>query len=229
MRYVIICVFALSVLIACKQSANKSVKKADTVVKAPLSLIVKKDTVGKKVYPLTDSGQLMMHLDSLPKAVFPYKSDGNMQSVIAIDLSAFKNKKLHNIPLKLIPTQLGAGFLDSAEDDSDSSAVSFNLVDTANHKVEGVLVAIRPKFVVIDLRGILVTLSYHVEVIDAIHTVTGDGNNHWQISRTSTINKDLTIVLHHSWSAESYKKGHFDSENDEEKWFIDSGGHIKKQ
>jgi len=222
--------------IACRQQVNKVVKKDSATVKTALLPVIKKDRIVRKEYPLTDSGQLMRHLDSLPKSSFPYQSEGGIsEPSVTINLSAFKNKKLFNIPLKLIPVQLGAGFLDSAEymNDNgtlpDSITARFNLADTITYKMEGVLVAATPKFVVVDLDGILVTLSYQVEVIDAINAQTGEGNNHWQIRRTTTINKDLTVILHHSWSGETERRGHFEYENEDENWFIDDNGHIRRQ
>ncbi|MES2277553.1 MAG: hypothetical protein V4592_16130 [Bacteroidota bacterium] len=234
LKYTIICILVLVAITACRQHTNKVVENNSSHPKAVLVSKYKKDTIFKKIYPLTDSGQLMRHLDSLPKPSFPYQSEGGSnQPSVTISLAAFKNKKLFNISLKLIPTELGAGFLDHFEDRKDdgtlpdSIVVTFNLADTVTYRTEGVLVATTSKFVVID--GILVTLSYNVGVIDAIHTQTGAGNNHWQIFRTATIYKDLTMVLHHSWSVETERRGHFEYENEDEHWYIDENGHIRKQ
>ena len=85
----------------------------------------------------------------------------------------------------MIPTVIGDGFIDHAEDlDNDnklpdSVKVTFNLTDTATYKITATIVAITPKFVALDLQGILLTLNYKVEVIDAINMKSGDGNAHW--------------------------------------------------
>ncbi len=207
------------------QHDTKTVKKQNVITKAVLPPIIKKDSVVKKVYPQTDSGQLMLHLDSLPKEVFPYECSGQYSELPAVNLSAFKNKKLFHIPFKLIPTELGGGSIDEYQDST------FNLVDSVTYKARWNLIATTPKYVVIDDRdyGILATLSYNFEVIDAIHTSAGAGNKSWQIGRTTTIKKNLTMVLHHSWSVQTDAEGHFDYENAEEHWFIDRQGNILKQ
>lgn len=227
---------ALIVIIGCKHPTSKTIKKDSINIKAYKPLNIKKDPIAKKIYPLTDSGQLMLHLDSLLKAEFPYESEGGSPSGSAtIDLSALKNKNLFNIPLKLIPRQIGAGSLDHGGDLDDAGILTdsiretFNLMDTITYKTTGILVAATPKFVVIDLEGILVTLSYHAHVIDAIHSSTSEGNNHWHVERNTTIKKDLTMILHHWFSVQTDEAGHYDYENEYENWFIDDGGHIKKQ
>jgi hypothetical protein len=232
-----ICFLGVIALTGCNQSTNKSVEANNSGAKHVLILTIKKDKNIKKIYPLTDSGQLMLHLDSLPKPLFPYESEknGKYQPEITISLSTFKNKKLFNIPLKLIPTQIGGGFLDHGEDANDEGVLpdsireTFNLVDTITYKTEGVLVATTAKFAVVDLNGILVTLSYDVHVIDAIRTSPGDGNNHWQVGRATTVKKDLTIDILHWYSHQTDERGNRDWENEHEKWFIDSTGHIRRQ
>lgn len=76
----------------------------------------------------------------------------------------------------------------------------------------------------------LATLTYNLKVIDAINTETHDpgNNNHFNADRYSTINKDLTIVLHHKW----YMAGegqYNENEKSDEDWFIDKDGRFMQK
>lgn len=219
----IIFITALLTVAACHQSINNIVRKQQ--------VFSKKESLLKKTYPPTDSGQLMLHLDSLSRPPFPYLSEGrNYSPLVTISLARFKDKKLFNLPLKLIPTQIGADQLDHGMDLDenrmlpDSIKETFNLVDNS-YKAEGVLVATTPKFVVLDLDGRLLTMSYGVEVIDAITSSEGHGNNHWSVWRNTTIKKDLTIIIRQYYTHDV--PGYDDKEV--EYWFIDSSGYFQRK
>jgi hypothetical protein len=222
-------------LASCRPSNNHIAKKtmpANNAVSDKKDAVsgktIKKDTIVKKTYPLTDSGQLMLHVDSLAKVNFPYHSENESYSSYgAIDLSALKNKKLFHIAFKPIPMQLGGGSLDEDLSGRDST---FDLADSTTYKARWNLIAATPEFIVVDVGdyGILATLSYKLDVIDAIHIKTGVGNNHWQIWREAVIDKDLAIHLKNHWSGETYRKNHFEYENEAEMWFIDDTGRIKQ-
>ena len=229
----ILCFLSLTLIAGCKQPVNNSVKKDSVIIK---TVTIKKSDVPKKAYPLTDSGQLMLHLDSLPKLVLPYNT-ANEQFFKEdnVSLFVFKSKKLINLPIQLIPTEIGGDGVDHWDDRDadgklpDSIKETFNLVDTTNYKITAKLAAITPKFIVLVLRGVLVTLNYKLNVIDAINTSSGNGNSNWQTGRETTINKNLTLKLHHFYSVRTDEAGHYDYENEYAYWFIDTGGHIKKQ
>jgi len=221
----IIFIVALFAIAACHHSTDNNVIRKQQI-------FAKKEGLIKKTYPLTDSGQLMLHLDSLSRPPFPYLSEGrNYSPLITISLANFKSKRLFNLPLRLIPTQTGGDQLDHGLDVDengmlpDSIKETFNLVDSATYKAEGVLVTTTPKFVLIDLDGTLVTMTYNVEVIDAIVSSEGHGNKHWSVWRNTTINKDLTMVIRQYYTHES----HEDDDSETEKWFIDSSGHFQKK
>jgi hypothetical protein len=229
----IIGIIALLMITSCKQRVANTGKKDSTVVK---TVVIKKNTVVKKSYPLTDSGQLMLHLDSLPQVVLPHNTaNDEWFSRPGVSLSSFKNKKLFNIPIQLIPTLIGGGFVDHGEDLDengklpDSIKESFNLVDSNTHNIKAKVLAVKAKFIVLDVEGILITLNYKIEVIDAIHTDGVQGNNHWQTGRDVTINKNLTLKIHHYYSVQTDEEGHRDYQNEYETWFIDADGHIKKK
>jgi hypothetical protein len=221
----IIFITALFAIAACHQSTTHSVIRKQQVFS-------KKENLLRKTYPLTDSGQLMLHLDSLSRPPFPYLSEGrNYSPLITVSLANFKNKKLFNLPLKLIPTQIGGDQLDHGLDLDENGMLpesikeTFNLVDSATYKAEGVLVATTPKFVVLDLDGTLVTMTYAVEVIDAITSSEGHGNNHWRVWRNTTIKKDLTMVIRQYYTHDVPG----DDDKETEYWFIDSSGHFQKK
>lgn len=184
---------------------------------------IEKDSIKKKAsVPITDSCKLMAHLDSLSQIKFPYGEDGQDQKVSPVlNLSEFKGKKLFNLPLTLIPTKIGGGILDDNRVDS-----TFNLTEN-NFKANWELITRTPKFFVIEIDGIvLATLTYDLKVIDAINTETHDpgNNNHFNADRHSTINKDLTIVLHNKWYMAGGEGD--ESEKDDEDWCINKGGHF---
>jgi len=180
-------ILGLLFLTSCQHSNNKSVSQ----------LIENKSAAKKILVPITDSGKLIAHLDSLPQIKFPYGEGGpDQQTSPVLNLSEFKNRKLFNLPLTRIKTQIGGGILDDDRVDS-----TFNLTDN-KFKASWDLIAKTPKFFVIEINGvILATLTYNLKVIDAINTETHDpaNNNHFNADRYSTINKNLTIVLHHKW------------------------------
>lgn len=208
-------IFALLFLTSCRHPNNKLVGQP-----------FKNDSVTKKIsVPLTDSSKLMAHLDSLPKIRFPYGEGGQDQkNSPVLNLSEFKDKKLFNIPLTRILTKVGGGILDDDRVDS-----TFNLTDQS-FKANWELIARTPKFFVIEIDGIvLATLTYNLKVIDAIKTETHDpaNNNHFNADRYSTIDKDLTIVLHHKW----YMAGEEgdESEKEDEDWFINKDGRFMQK
>ncbi|MBS1519823.1 MAG: hypothetical protein JST50_02410 [Bacteroidetes bacterium] len=178
----------------------------------------KSDT--KKI-PTTDSSKLIVHLDSLPQINFPYGEGGPDQKTSPVlNLSEFKDKKLFGLPLTRIKTQIGGGILDDDRVDS-----TFSLTDN-KFKASWDLIAKTPKFFVIEINGvILATLTYDLKVIDAINTETHDpaNNNHFNADRYSTINRDLTIVLHHKWYMVG-ESGNDENEKDDEDWFINKDG-----
>jgi len=217
-------VLASAVVVSCHQSTNNNVVKAQNVS-------VKRD-ITVKVYPLTDSGQLMLHLDSLPRAKFPYLGEDGSRTV-SVSLVNFRNKELLHQPIKLIPVFIGASTLDhGGEVDEngvlpDSVKEFFDVVDPDTYKITGVVIATTPKFVVINLyHGTIVTLSYDVKVMDAIYGWEQEGNNHWTVSRGTTIKKDLSLLVEDYWNRPEAPK---EAEHDQQHWFIDNTGHFQKK
>ena len=175
----------------------------------------------KPILPTTDSGRLILHLDSLPKIKFPFKSEWYNRTFPTVCISEFKNKKLFNLPLKLIPTQIG---LDDDEADS-----TFNLVDTT-YRGKWNLIIKKPNFIVLEVENHLVTMAYDLKVIDAINSAGAQGNNHWNVERFSTIYKNLKIVIHNEYIVQVDEAGNFETQAKwNEKWFIDKNGHFKKK
>ncbi len=194
--------------------------------------IIKKDTdvnIAVKLLPTTDSGKLMLHLDSLPKIKFPFKSEAYNREFDSIDLSEFKNKKLFNLSFTRIPTTIGGGGLDDERVDS-----TFNLVEK-NYKGAWNLIVKKPKFIVVEIQSIyfngvkLVTLTYNLEVIDAINIAIADPSGHypWFADRHSIINQNLTLILQHEYIMNETENS-AETETSHEKWFIDKTGHFKK-
>lgn len=217
-KYIIIFVLGLSIITACKQPSSKTVKnvtkKDSTKVLATLA--------GQS---LTDSGKLLLHIDSLPKIKFPFESNWGDSGYPTIDLSIFKSKKLFNLPIKLIPTQAGGGLLDDELVDS-----TFDLTD-ASYRAHWYLIAKTPKFIVIEVEnGVLATITYNLKLIEAIHSAIADprSNSHFNAERHSTINKDLTILFHHDYGVED-DKGHYDTSTEADLWFINKTGHFKEK
>jgi len=215
----ILTIYSLGLLLfvtSCRHSDNKFVGQT-----------IEKDSIKKKVsVPITDSSKLMAHLDSLPQIKFPYGEGGQDQKTPpALNLSEFKDKKLFKLPLTLIRTQIGGGILDDDRVDS-----TFNLTDR-NFKANWELIARTPKFFVIEINGVmLATVTYDLKLIDAINTETHDpaNNNHFNADRYSTIDKDLTIVLHNKWYMAG-EGGNDESEKDDEDWSINKDGHFIKK
>ena len=177
--------------------------------------------------PLTDSVRLLKHLDSLPPIKFPFGSEAYNRNFNSINLSEFKGKKLFKLKFTRIPTTIGSGGLDDDRIDS-----TFNLTDI-QYKAQWNLIKKTPKFVVVEVNSegaMLVTLNYHLEVIDAIITGIADPGGHypWFASRHSVINNNLTILLQHEYTMNETEDS-VDKEKSEEKWFIDKTGHFRKK
>jgi hypothetical protein len=181
------------------------------------------------VVPLTDSARIVKHLDSLPNPTFPLVvSDWN--GTPTMSLSDFKAKKLFKLRYKLIPRAIGGAGID----DDNGIDSTFNLCDT-DYKASWSLVAKTPKFFVIEVDdnySLLVTIDYQLNVIDAIHVAAADplGNDHFHGELTSTIYKNLKIVMHYDYSQqagaeEGYAASNEMKENDI--WRIDKTGHFK--
>ena len=173
-----------------------------------------------------DSIALLKHLDSIPKINFPYNSTTS-NGFTTINLSEFKNKKLFDIPYKRIPTIIGGGGINMDETDS-----TFNLTDK-NFIAEWNLIKKTQKFLVIEVKFNyvkLVTMDYNLNVIDAIESGASDpsSNVHFSAERVSIINNDLTIDLVHTYSVQTDEKYNYNTETQEENWFIDKNGFFRK-
>jgi len=218
MKQFAIYILLLLIITSCRQAekkATKTVKKDSGAVKATV--------------PLTDSIKLVRRLDRLPKIKFPFKSEAYNRDFDSVDLSEFKNKRLFKIPVKLIPTVIGSGGIDDHDVDS-----TFNLAEK-NYKGAWNLIEKRPKFIVVEIKSAyfngvkLVTLTYHLDVIDAIDIAIADPSGHypWFADRHAIINKDLTILLQHEYTMDE-TEGDSEKETSEEKWYIDKTGHFRK-
>ncbi len=218
MKYLTICICGLLLLCSCGPTVNKI---ADETILADTSRI-------STIQP-TDSILLLWHLDSLPKITFPFLSEFyNRNFSTVIDLHAFKDKRLFNLPFKRIEREAGGGSIDYEPEDS-----TFNLTDN-DFQAQWNLIAKTPKFIVLEVYtgyAFFVTITYNLRVIDAIRSGYADpaGNVHWHADRHSIINKDLTILLQHYYEVQVDEKYNYDSETTEEKWLIDSNGHFKQK
>ena len=216
-KYLIIYICGLLLLSSCRQTEDKT---SNGTITADSNMI---ETVQQ-----TDSVLLLKHIDSLPKINFPFLSEFyNRSFPTVIDLSAFKDHKLFNLPFTRIPRGTDVGSID--EDVKDTT---FNLTDN-NYKAEWNLIAKTPKFVVLEVHSdyaFLVTLTYDLKLVEAIRTGYADpaGNVHWHTYRHAIINKDLTIILQH-YSEVQVADHNYDKQTTEEKWFIDKEGHIKQK
>jgi hypothetical protein len=177
--------------------------------------------------PLTDSVELVRHLDSLPKATFPFNAadlnDGNPN----INLIKFKKKKLFDVSLKRIPREIGGAGIDM-DDRRDST---FNLCDTT-YKAYWFLITKTPKFFAIVVNtnySVLVTMDYNLNVINAIHIAAGDptSNNHFEGKLTSTLYNNFKIVMHYTYNVQTDEERHFETTNEDDVWRIDSNGRFK--
>ena len=76
---------------------------------------------------------------------------------------------------------------------------------------------------------LLVTIDYHLNVIDAIHIAAGDpsSNKRFQADLSSTIYKNLRIIMHHTYYVQTDEKGNFDTTNEDDIWRIDKDGFFK--
>ena len=185
--YILLVVTSISCRHTKKNGNAETLKKDRVTVEAPI--------------PITDSIKLLKHIDSLPKIKFPFKSEAYNRRFDSVNLSEFKNKKLLKIRVRLIPTGIGGGGIDDHGVDS-----TFNLVEK-NYKGAWNLIEKRPKFIAVEIESAyfsgvkLVTLSYHLDVIDAIDVAIADPSSHypWFADRHAIINKDLTILLQHEY------------------------------
>jgi len=177
--------------------------------------------------PLTDSAKLSIHLDSLPKAVFPRNVSDWNRGAPNINLADFKNKKLHNLSYQLIPRQIGGAGIDMG----GTLDTTFSLCDT-NFRANWFLITKTPKFFVVEVDDnylLLVTIDYRLNVLDAIHIAAGDpsSNDNFQGELTATIYKNLNIVMHYRYDQRTDKEGHSETINEDDQWGIDSNGHFK--
>lgn len=176
---------------------------------------------------LTDSAKLVKQLDSLPKAVLPQNVTELSSNASNINLSEFKNRSLFNIPFKRIPRQIGGAGIDM-NGNNDST---FNLCDT-NYKANWVLVTKTPNFFVVEMKTnytLLVTIDYQLNIIDAIHIAAGDptSNDNFQGELTSTIYKNLKVVLHYTYYLRTDAERHFDATTENDIWRVDMKGRFK--
>ncbi len=178
---------------------------------------------------LTDSAKLLKHLDSLPKATFPRSvSDGWDRGAPNINLAEFKTKTLFKLSYKRIPRVIGGAGIDERIDST------FNLCDT-NYRANWCLVVKTPKFFVVEVVDnylLLVTIDYDLNVIDAIHIAAGDpsSNHHFHGELTSTIYKNLKIVMHYTYSQQAGEEDNYRTENEineDDIWRINKSGHFK--
>jgi hypothetical protein len=178
------------------------------------------------VYTNSDSLRVLKYLDSLQVATdFENLST---EDFIPIDVSEFKSNTLRNIPFQLIPTELEGGTVDLAETKTDSL---FDLVDPHN-LANWVLFAKKPKFfVVLTDEGFLATLNYKFEKIDAIryYYISPGSNNHWSFARHGTIDKQLSIVLHHEYSVQVDEEGNMETSTLDKHYYINAEGRILKK
>ena len=215
-----------SLLIGCTN--NVKTVKALSSNSSPKSSLVKQTLL----VHLTDSAKLMVHLDSLPKAVFPFNIPEQGISEHDIDLAEFKKMKLFKLLYKPIPRVIGGAEIDNERIDS-----TFNLCDT-NYKANWFMVIKTPKFFVVQVDdnyqglALLVTIDYHLNVIDAIHCMGNDpsSNEHFHGELTSTIYKNLKIVMHYNYAQQASEEYNYETENEvneDDIWRIDRTGHFK--
>ena len=201
---------------------------------APFLLLIiiascsKKEVVQKTNSSVTisDSLRLLQHVDSLK--VVPDINSLKPEDALKIDLSEFKNKKLRNLKFKLIPTELEGGAMDFAESEEDTL---FNLTDE-NYFAKWVVIAKKPKFfVILTDEAFLTTLNYNLEKIDAIrfNYISPGSNNHWSFNRQGTIDKKLTIVLHHEYAVQVDEDRNFETTTLDKKYYINSEGKIQNK
>lgn len=176
--------------------------------------------------PLTDSAKLVKHLDSLTTAAFPYLTEDSHNEPILIDLSEFKNRKLLNLPLRLRYREIGACVID--DDDNGAIPSTLNLTDSA-YKAKWLLLAKTPKYIAILTDRTLVTLTYDLKVIDAMHVEAYDraSNNHFQGGLSTTVTKDLKLKLEYYYNVQVDEERNFDSQVEDDIWLVDNKGRFK--
>lgn len=226
----IIIVFSLySILTSCRN--NKEAKILES--SKPVSL-------HKAIFKLSDSALLIKKLDSLTLAKLPLTVNDESYTLkwTELDLSHFKNKVLFNLPSKLHPRTIGGAGID----DSSNADSTFNL-NNKHYKAQWLLVARKPHFFVVLVEGQnnyddndmhcikLVSLSYHLKVIDAMNAEAKDpsGNDRFSGELFTTINKDLKLVLTYQYAMATDPEN-FEWEVEEVKkdiWKIDNTGHFK--
>jgi hypothetical protein len=173
----------------------------------------------------TDSSILVKRLDSLPQPIFPFSSEAGQY--YKSDMTEFRDKQLFNLPFKLIPREVGAGYIDPQDEDS-----TFNLTNE-QYVAKWCVLQRRSNFFVAaisDGRVYLATINYHLNPIDVIRIDYTDpgSNRHWNSSREATINQNLRITLHHHYYVESDEQGNKDIDSSHEYWIIDSSGKFRQ-
>ena len=202
--------------------------KTNSVVTSHIAVknVVKPDKLNIQ---LTDSAKLLKHLDSLPKATFPRSVSDWNRGTPNINLTEFNTKTLFKLSYKRIPRVIGG-----AEIDDEKIGSNFNLCDT-NYRSNWLLVAKTPKFFVVEMNDnylLLVTIDYNLNIIEAIHIAAADpsSNNHFHGELTSTIYKNLKIVLHYAYSQQGGEENNYRTENEineDDIWRINESGHFK--
>ncbi|SEO56149.1 hypothetical protein SAMN05192574_10993 [Mucilaginibacter gossypiicola] len=181
---------------------------------------------------LTDSAKLVKRLLNLGLPEFPVSTTDSSSGPApietsasnSIDLSAFKEKKLTGLKLKLRERQIGASIIDGEDRPS-----TFDLADST-FKSDWFLIAMKPRFFLVLIDGsILVALTYKLKVIDAMRIVAYDplGNSHFQGSLNTTISKDLTLRLHYLYEMQIDEKYNYDSQIEDDIWKVNANGHFK--
>ncbi|AYL97892.1 hypothetical protein [Mucilaginibacter celer] len=181
----------------------------------------------KKGSDLTDSAKLVKLLRNLPIPKFPFDTKNPSSDPGPIDLSIFKDKKLMGLKLNLRERQIGGSIIDG-----DDIPSTFDLTDST-YKSNWLLIAMKPNFFVVITEETLVTLTYKLHVIDAMHIKADDpaGNSHFGGALNTTIYKDLTLKLNYYYEVQVDEEGNFDKEIDDDFWTVDAKGHfrLKKQ
>jgi hypothetical protein len=223
LRNLALLVLPVALLIGCSNNTKPT--------KAPLPDSSRKQILVKQArieIPLTDSAKLLAQVDSLAKTIFPLEisEDIHTTPTTSIDLSDFKTKKLFNLPYKRIPRVIGGAGIDDDRIDS-----TFSLCDT-NYKASWVLVTKTPKFLVVQVNGMLVTMDYHLNIIDAILVCVEDpsSNEHFHGDLNSTLYASLKIIMHYNYYQIAGKEDNYRTENEineDDIWRIDRTGHFK--
>ncbi|MFB0499405.1 hypothetical protein ABID99_005642 [Mucilaginibacter sp. OAE612] len=172
---------------------------------------------------LTDSAKLVKRLHNLVLPKFPFSTENPSSEPGTIDLSAFKDKKLTGLKLKLRYREIGASMIDGEDGPS-----TFDLTDSS-FKSDWFLIAIKPRFFLVIADETLVALTYKLKVIDAMHIVANDpaGNNHFHGMLNTTISENLTLKLRYYYEVQIDEKYHYDTQIEDDIWTVDANGHFK--